>query len=106
MITALPFIFIHLAIAAGPSGGASDHDALRPPVCIHASHDRLTVRRGRDVCSPSRDAEGREQAVGLMPTACPDDTDRMHIDARQQVDVCKRRKTAPDREGTPKHETP
>ena len=58
------------------------------PICVRASHDRLIVRRGRDVCGASLNRSGRPAAAGYLPTACPHDDDTYRIDAAGLADRC------------------
>lgn len=64
-----------------------DLEAERPQ-CVQASHDRLMIREGRDVCAPSLDDKGKARAVGFLPTGCAGPQDRMILDARDMEDVC------------------
>ena len=74
----MPAISLLLAVAM----------ASVPPVCTTASHDRLIVQPGRDVCGASLNQRGEPRASGFLPTACADDRLRYRIDARGNVDLC------------------
>jgi hypothetical protein len=62
--------------------------AAVPPVCASASHDRLVVQPGRDVCGASLNQRGEPRASGFLPTACADDRQRYRVDARGNADLC------------------
>lgn len=59
-----------------------------PPVCATASHDRLIVQPGRDVCGAALNPRGEPRASGFLPTACSDSRLRYRIDARANADLC------------------
>lgn len=58
------------------------------PVCTIASHDRLVVQAGRDVCAASLNARGEPRSPGFLPTACPAARQSYRIDARGRADLC------------------
>jgi hypothetical protein len=58
------------------------------PVCLGASHDRLVLRNGRDICAPTLDRNGRPAAVGFLPTECPKPAQIYTIDAVGIADRC------------------
>ncbi|WP_086617454.1 hypothetical protein [Erythrobacter tepidarius] len=58
------------------------------PVCMVASHDRLVLRSGRDICAPTLNRSGRPAAAGFLPTACPRSTEIYTIDAAGIADRC------------------
>ena len=59
-----------------------------PPHCTTASHERLLLRKGRDICAPTLSRSGRPTAAGFMPTegALPQQT--YQIDAVGLADRC------------------
>jgi hypothetical protein len=59
-----------------------------PPVCASASHDRLIVQPGRDVCGAALNQRGEPRASGFLPTACADERLRYRVDARGNADLC------------------
>lgn len=58
------------------------------PVCTVASHDRLVVQQGRDVCAASLNAKGEPRAPGFLPTGCPLPRQTYRVDARGEADLC------------------
>lgn len=87
----------HLAVllAAAPAAlPARAADAPFPPdrsiapVCAVASHERLLLRRGRDICGPTLSRSGRPTATGYLPTACPAPSQNYVIDAAGIADRC------------------
>lgn len=58
------------------------------PVCPVASHERLLLRRGRDICAPTLNRSGRPAAAGFLPTECPKPTTIYTIDAVGIADRC------------------
>lgn len=89
MIITLSYALIHLSLTGPtlpdpPRGAPAD-----VPLCVHASHDQLIRRNGRDVCAPSVDEHGKARAVGFMPTTCPGPNGRLVIDAVSDKDVCR-----------------
>jgi hypothetical protein len=80
------------ALAGGPVAAAAPQgDTWVAPVCQRASHERLIIRDGRDVCGASLNRAGQPMAMGYLPTACPRETDDYRIDAAGRVDRCFRR---------------
>jgi hypothetical protein len=64
-----------LPALAEPGGVTVDNSRSKdtePPLCSSASHDRLLIRKGRDVCGGTLDSKGRPAARGYLPTICPD----------------------------------
>ncbi|MFN3470239.1 MAG: hypothetical protein ACK4Z7_11085 [Novosphingobium sp.] len=58
------------------------------PVCATASHERLLMRAGRDICGPTLSTSGRPTAAGFLPTACPQSGQIYRIDAIGLADRC------------------
>ena len=58
------------------------------PVCAVASHERLLLRTGRDICAPTLSRNGRPTAAGYLPTACPLSAQTYTIDAAGIADRC------------------
>lgn len=58
------------------------------PVCAVASHERLLLRSGRDICAPTLSRSGRPTATGFLPTACPAPSQTYVIDAAGKADRC------------------
>jgi len=84
-------------LAGAPLAAAPAAEATTVPVCQRASHERLIVRDGRDVCGASLNRAGQPMAMGYLPTACPRETDVYRIDAAGRVDRCVRRPAQGDR---------
>jgi hypothetical protein len=59
-----------------------------PPLCREASHDRLVVQAGRDVCAGALSAKGEPRTPGFLPTSCADPDASYRVDARRRVDLC------------------
>ena len=59
-----------------------------PPRCLTASHERLVLRKGRDICAPTLSRSGRPTAAGFMPTECTLTQQTYHIDAVGLADRC------------------
>ncbi|MCP5396015.1 MAG: hypothetical protein H6918_04665 [Sphingomonadaceae bacterium] len=72
-------------------------DLSGPPICRRASHDRLIIRRGRDVCGATLNAQGQRLAMGFLPTSCPRPDERYLVDAEGQKDRCLRTPSSKDR---------
>lgn len=53
-----------------------------------ASHDRLLLRSGRDICAPTLNRSGKPAAAGFLPTECPRLTEIYTIDAVGLADRC------------------
>lgn len=89
-------LIIGMIVAAGapPALAAPAAEPAVPPVCQRASHERLLVREGRDVCGASLNRAGRPMAMGYLPTACPRESDTYRIDAAGRADRCVRRPAA------------
>ncbi len=62
--------------------------AADPPRCTTASHERLLLRRGRDICAPTLSRSGRPTAAGFMPTECALPSQQYLIDAVGLADRC------------------
>lgn len=62
--------------------------AAEPPLCVNASHDRLLIRKGRDVCGGTLDSKGRPAARGYLPTICPDQQMAYRTDFTGWSDRC------------------
>lgn len=82
-----------LVMAASPSwmvARAAPRKPLTsaPPVCATASHERLLLRVGRDICGPTLSASGRPTAAGFLPTECPQAAQTYRIDALGTADRC------------------
>lgn len=73
-----------LPLAAAPDKAAPGH----APVCRVASHDRLLVRSGRDICAPTLNRNGKPAAAGFLPTECPRSADIYTIDVAGIADRC------------------
>lgn len=58
------------------------------PSCASASHDRLVVQPGRDVCAAPLNSRGEPRAPGFLPTSCPRAGQDYRVDARGQTDLC------------------
>lgn len=58
------------------------------PICPYASHDRLFVRPGRDVCGATLNAEGKPTTRGYLPTRCAVTGNVYRIDAVAMEDRC------------------
>lgn len=58
------------------------------PVCAVASHERLLLRTGRDICGPTLGRTGKPTAAGFLPTACPLAAQVYTIDAAGIADRC------------------
>jgi hypothetical protein len=89
MIITLSFAIIHLSLTGPALPDLPEDTPVDRPLCVHASHDQLIRRNGRDVCAPSVDEHGKARAVGFMPTTCPGPNDRLIIDAVSDDDVCR-----------------
>ncbi len=87
-------IAIIMAAGAPPARAAPAAEPAVPPVCERASHERLLVREGRDVCGASLNRAGQPMAMGYLPTACPRESDTYRIDAAGRADRCVRRPAA------------
>jgi hypothetical protein len=61
---------------------------LAVPVCTEASHDRLIVQAGRDVCGAALSARGTPRAAGYLPTVCSDPRAVYRVDAARIADLC------------------
>jgi len=59
-----------------------------PPLCTPASHERLVLRKGRDICAPTLSRSGRPTAAGFMPTECTLNQQTYQIDAVGLADRC------------------
>jgi hypothetical protein len=80
-----------IAGPATPAALAAVPDRPAPgvaPVCTVASHDRLVLRSGRDICAPTLNRSGRPAAAGFLPTECPRSTEIYTIDAVGIADRC------------------
>lgn len=78
-----------LLIGGAPPGAVQGTAARgHAPVCRVASHDRLILQGGRDVCAPTLNRNGRPTAAGFMPTECPRSIDIYTIDAFGVADRC------------------
>ncbi|KTE86125.1 MULTISPECIES: hypothetical protein [unclassified Sphingopyxis] len=82
-----------IAAAGAPSAFAAAEPSVSP-VCQRASHERLLVREGRDVCGASLNRAGQPMAMGYLPTTCPRESDSYRIDAAGRADRCVRRPAA------------
>jgi hypothetical protein len=61
---------------------------LAGPICTEASHDRLIVQAGRDVCGAVLSAKGPPRAGGYLPTVCSDPGAVYRVDAARMADLC------------------
>ena len=95
------FASLLIAFAMSGSSGAEPSEPEGPPrpICVHASHDRLVTKKGRDVCAPALDAAGKARAVGLMPTVCERPEDKLMEDAIGEKDVCEAKQAASTKTG-------
>lgn len=77
-------------LAAPASLAAAPNPPARgvAPVCAVASHERLMLRTGRDICAPTLNRSGRPTAAGFLPTACPLSSQIYTIDAAGPADRC------------------
>lgn len=73
------------ALATPPEKPATGGTA---PVCPVASHERLLLRSGRDICAPTLNRSGRPAAAGFLPTECPQPATVYAIDAVGIADRC------------------
>lgn len=73
-----------LPLAAAPTKPAPG----AAPVCTVASHERLLLRTGRDICGPTLGRSGKPTAAGFLPTACPLAAQVYTIDAAGIADRC------------------
>lgn len=87
----LPAILVALLPATPAAAGLAAPMIARdqPPQCATASHERLLLRDGRDVCAPTLSASGRPTAAGFMPTQCPAVGQSYRIDAAGKADRCR-----------------
>jgi hypothetical protein len=79
--------------SAGSTPSAVAAPPLLPhvaPLCPASSHDRLTIREGRDVCASTLSSSGRAVANGYLPTICPRARPDYHIDFSGLADRCLR----------------
>lgn len=74
--------------AAVPASAQLSRPTLEPPRCAAASHERLVLRKGRDICAPTLSRSGRPTAAGFMPTECALPDQRYQIDAVGLADRC------------------
>lgn len=92
----MPGITIHVVLALAallavpPSLAAAPNRPVHSvaPVCAVASHERLLLRTGRDICAPTLNRSGRPTAAGFLPTACPLPSQIYTIDAAGLADRC------------------
>ncbi len=78
-------------LMVAPAARAAVPDRPAPgvaPVCMVASHDRLLVRSGRDICAPTLNRNGKPAAAGFLPTECPRSSETYTIDAAGIADRC------------------
>lgn len=61
------------------------------PQCSAPSHDRLVIRKGRDVCGGTLGSRGQPVASGYLPTGCASEVQIYRIDANGWADRCLRR---------------
>lgn len=88
-----------LPLPATAADAPSPPDRSIAPVCLVGSHERLLLRRGRDICAPTLSRSGRPTATGYLPTACPAPSQTYVIDAAGIADRCTMSPhTAPKRE--------
>lgn len=87
-------LIIAIVAAAGAPSAFAVAEPSVPPVCQRASHERLLVREGRDVCGASLNRTGQPMAMGYLPTTCPRESDTYRIDAAGRADRCVRRPAA------------
>lgn len=87
-------LIIAIIAAAGATPAIAAAEPSVPPVCQRASHERLLVREGRDVCGASLNRAGQPMAMGYLPTTCPRESDTYRIDAAGRADRCIRRPAA------------
>lgn len=73
---------------AGQAAAAPPRLAAADPVCSYASHERLLIRTGRDVCAASLNRAGKPTAAGFMPTACGSEAATYRIDSAGKADKC------------------
>jgi hypothetical protein len=90
MTGSIRLVLTFLALFALPSARAEQQPAIpdrAAPVCSDASHARLIVQAGRDVCGPTMLPSG-PVSVGFLPTTCPAALPVLKIDAQQATDRC------------------
>jgi hypothetical protein len=78
------------ARAAEPRSAATV-PLVSAPVCLEPSHDRLIIRKGRDVCGGTLGRRGRPAAAGYLPTACIREELIYRIDDNGLADRCRKR---------------
>jgi hypothetical protein len=78
------------ARAAEPQS-AAPVPLVSAPVCLQPSHDRLIIRKGRDVCGGTLGSRGRPAAAGFLPTACAREEQIYRIDDNGLADRCRKR---------------
>ncbi len=76
------------AMTAGQALASPPRVAATDPVCSYASHERLLIRVGRDVCAASLNRAGKPTAAGFMPTACGNEAANYRIDSAGKADKC------------------
>lgn len=87
------FFFLILAASSFDPSSAEEKVSSIPahwhlPVCEFPSHDQLVERKGRDVCGPAVNQEGRPRSIGLLPTRCEQKGADMKTDADGLTDYC------------------
>jgi hypothetical protein len=80
-------------LALGPAR-ADEQPLNRAPTCGDASHARLVIQPGRDVCAPTLLPTG-PVSVGFLPTACPAKLPLLRIDALRAADLCAEKPATP-----------
>lgn len=73
---------------AAPAAADPPRSAGELPRCATASHERLMLRKGRDICAPTLSRSGRPTAAGFMPTECALPQQTYHTDAVGLADRC------------------
>jgi hypothetical protein len=80
-------LFLLAALLTQIPARADAPAASRTPACNDASHARLIVQNGRDVCAPTLLPTG-PVSVGFLPTTCPAVLPVLQIDALRSADIC------------------
>lgn len=85
-------LVLPLAARAAAESPAAANGSQRDdwPRCVAASHDRLVIRKGRDVCAGSLGSGGRPVAAGYVPTSCAAGREIYRIDFKGLADRCLR----------------
>ncbi len=88
LLVPLPLTGLAAALALAAPATADPPRGGEPPRCTTASHERLLLRKGRDICAPTLSRSGRPTAAGFMPTECALPQQTYQIDAVALADRC------------------